>query len=122
MLELYKNIKKLRQERGWSQSELAKRVGYAEKSMIARVESGQVNISQTKIVAFADALGVTPGELMGSTESFTESIKAQQGSDVDMQLVGANDFILLSKIHKLTPTNYNLLVSMIETMLESQTQ
>lgn len=44
MLELYANIRKLRKENGWSQAELASRVGYADKSMISRIENGKVDL------------------------------------------------------------------------------
>lgn len=43
MLETYKNIKKLRLERGWTQTELAQRTGYADKGTISRIENGKVD-------------------------------------------------------------------------------
>jgi len=68
MLELYKNIKMKRQEHGWNQSELAKKMGYSDKSMIAKIEKGSIDLSQSKIEAFANVFGCTPSELMGWTE------------------------------------------------------
>lgn len=65
MLELYKNIKRRREELGMSQETLAKRVGYSDRSSIAKIESGRVDLSQTKILEFAKALDISPGELMG---------------------------------------------------------
>lgn len=65
MLELYKNIKKYRKELGMSQAELAKRTGYTDRSSIAKIEKGDVDLPQSKIMIFAKALGVAPGELMG---------------------------------------------------------
>lgn len=65
MLKLYENIKKLRKENHWTQEELAKRLGYKDRSTIAKIESGQVDLSQSKIVEFANVLGVEPGDLMG---------------------------------------------------------
>ena len=69
MLELYKNIKKQRQQLNLTQTELAQKLGYADKSMIAKIEKGQVDLPQSKIIAFADALETTPGLLMGWSES-----------------------------------------------------
>lgn len=69
MLELYKNIKRLREEKGLSQDELAKLTGYTSRSSIAKIEKGEVDLQQSKILAFARALGTTPGKLMGLTES-----------------------------------------------------
>lgn len=68
MLELYENIKKERKKLKLTQTELAKRLGYADKSMIAKIEKGQVDLSQSKIIAFAEALETTPGNLMGWEE------------------------------------------------------
>lgn len=65
MLELYKNIKSKRIELGLTQGELAERTGYADKSMIAKIENGKVDLSQSKIELFADALHTTPRSLMG---------------------------------------------------------
>lgn len=65
MLTLYKNIRKRRLQLGYTQEELAKKVGYSGKSMIARVEKGDVDLTQSKIITFADALNTTPAALMG---------------------------------------------------------
>lgn len=65
MLELYKNIKKRREELGMSQAELARKVGYADRSAIARIERGDYDLPQTKILEIAKALKIPPGELMG---------------------------------------------------------
>lgn len=65
MLDLYRNIKNRRLELNMTQSELAIKIGYADKSMIAKIEKGDVDLTQSKIVAFANALNVRPCELMG---------------------------------------------------------
>ena len=65
MLELYRNIKRLRILRNMSQAELARLTGYTDRSSIAKIENGSVDLSLSKIEVFADALGVEPGELMG---------------------------------------------------------
>lgn len=67
MLELYRNIKKQRLALGMTQTELAKKLGYADKSMIAKIEKGVIDLPLSKIELFADALDTTPGDLMGNT-------------------------------------------------------
>lgn len=62
---LYKNIKERRIQLGLTQSELANKLGYADKSAIAKIEKGLVDLPQSKIKAFADVLETTPAELMG---------------------------------------------------------
>lgn len=65
MLDLYKNIKQLREEKGLSQDALAKLTGYTDRSSIAKIEKGQVDLQQSKIELFAKALGTTAKELVG---------------------------------------------------------
>lgn len=65
MVDLYKNIKRLREEKGMSQDELATKTGYTNRSSIAKIEKGEVDLSRNKIIAFANALGVEPIVLMG---------------------------------------------------------
>lgn len=68
MDDLYENIKKRREELGMSQDELARKVGYTSRSTIARIERGDINIPQDKIILFARALRVLPEYLMGWTD------------------------------------------------------
>lgn len=63
--KLYENIRNRRIELGLTQAELAKKVGYSDKSMIAKVEAGLVDITRNKIIKFAQALYTTPAYLMG---------------------------------------------------------
>lgn len=69
MLDLYINIKKLREAKGMSQDELAELTGYSDRSSIAKIEKGLVDLPQTKILSFAKALGVSPSQLMGWSET-----------------------------------------------------
>lgn len=66
MLELYMNIKKFRKEKKMSQQKLAELTGYTDRSSIAKIEKGEVDIPQSKILMFAQALGVDAGTLMGA--------------------------------------------------------
>ena len=67
MLELYQNIKKYRIAKKLTQDELAKLTGYTDRSSIAKIERGDVDLPQSKIALIAKALGVTPGTLMGNS-------------------------------------------------------
>jgi transcriptional regulator with XRE-family HTH domain len=68
MNELYKNIKKRRQELSMTQQELAEKIGYTDRSSVAKIENGRIDLSQSKIMQIAKALETTPGDLMGSVE------------------------------------------------------
>ena len=65
MIKLYENIKTLRKEHSWSQEELAKKMGYTDRSMIAKIESGSVDLSESKIMGFSKVFNVSPWVLMG---------------------------------------------------------
>lgn len=89
MLELYANIRKLRKEKGWSQAELASRVGYADKSMISRIENGKVDLQLNQIKKFAIVLGVPPGELLG-----------RDGIEDDVQLLAVQTADRISEYYR----------------------
>lgn len=67
-MELYDNIRKRRIELGMSQESLARKAGYSGKSAIAHIEKGERELPLSKLIAIAEALYTTPGELMGDTE------------------------------------------------------
>ncbi|WP_322622224.1 XRE family transcriptional regulator [Aedoeadaptatus coxii] len=69
MLDLYKNIKSLRLSKELSQEQLAAMTGYKDRTSIAKIEAGKVDLSQSKIIEFAKALDVTPSYLMGWNSS-----------------------------------------------------
>ncbi len=60
-----KRIRQRREMLGLSQDELAKKLGYKSRSSINKIEKGENDIPQSKILAFAEALNTTPEYLMG---------------------------------------------------------
>ena len=68
MLQLYKNIKHRRKELGMTQTDLAKKLGYTDKSMISKIENGSIDLPQSKIISFAEVLNISPSDLMGWEE------------------------------------------------------
>lgn len=69
MLKLYENIKKLRIANNWTQEDLAHKLGYTDRSSIAKIEAGKVDLSQSKIIEFAEVFCIEPGDLLGWDES-----------------------------------------------------
>lgn len=57
------NVKRLRLEKGITQDELAKRVGYSDRSAIAKLEAGAFDIPYSKILLIAEALDTDPVDL-----------------------------------------------------------
>lgn len=106
MLQLYKNIKERRTELHLTQSELADKMGYADKSMIAKIEKGLVDLPQSKIIAFAKALETTPSYLMGW----------EPVTDEDTGNIFSNDnlFETIEKISSLSPSEKNHFIKYLQ--------
>jgi transcriptional regulator with XRE-family HTH domain len=67
-MTLYERIRELRIEQGMTQDDLAHAMGYKDRSMITKIESGKVDISQKKVDYFAKVLNTSPAYLMGWTD------------------------------------------------------
>ncbi len=63
--EIGEIIRKLREEKGMSQEDLAEKVGYGSRSSINKIEMGKNDIPRKKIDAFAKALDVPVTVIMG---------------------------------------------------------
>lgn len=65
MNSLYANIKKQRLALGLTQDDVARMIGYKNKSTIAKIETGKSDLPQSRIADFARVLSTTPEMLMG---------------------------------------------------------
>lgn len=87
-MKIGEKIKSRRIEMGWSLQQLADRMGYANKSTIARIESGKIDPPQSKVVKFAEVLGVSVAYLMNWEEEKTENPATDDGiSEKRQQLI-----------------------------------
>ena len=65
MAEIGKRIREKREAIGMTQEELAAKLGYKNKSSIAKIETGANDIVQSKVIEFANVLHTTVSYLMG---------------------------------------------------------
>ena len=72
LIELGNRIRILRLNNKFTQDELAQKVGYTSRSSINKIEKGLVDIPQSKIAEFAEALGVTPTYILFGDEEINE--------------------------------------------------
>ena len=61
-------IRALREKQGMSQETLAQRLGYRDRSSIAKIETGKVDLSQTKLEQLCRIFNVTLYHLTGTQE------------------------------------------------------
>lgn len=76
MSTIYERIRARRIELGLTVEELAKKMGYKDKSSISKIENGKADIPQSKVIVFARALNTTTAYLMGIDTAKEISIPA----------------------------------------------
>lgn len=114
MLELYRNIRKYRKEARMSQEELAKKVGYTDRSSIAKIENGDVDLPQSKIMAIAKALDVSAGALMG-----WESVSDETATAVlNLPMIAAQNQELHKYFDKLNDAGKQRAISLVKDLCD----
>lgn len=59
------NIRKAREMKNMTQLELAQKLGYKNRTSITKIEAGNNDLPQSKVIKFARALGVSELQIMG---------------------------------------------------------
>ncbi len=95
---LFKNIRDRRLQLGMSQAELAKKVGYSDRSAIAHIEAGKKNLTHSRIISFAEALDTTPEQLMGWIDEPENSIDLLAGKYKNIHPIKIKKVPLLGEI------------------------
>lgn len=120
MLEIYNNIRERRKQLGLTQQELATKVGYTDRSTIAKIEAGKIDIPQSTIVALAKALECSPGDLMGIP-------KEQMDFDIPNIIKAVDDLGYARRLTayveayaKLNDLNKSIVDNLTNSLLESQ--
>ena len=111
MAKIGSRILALRKQAGLTQQELAEKVGYKTKSAINKIELGINDISQSKIILFANALDVSPAYLMG--------IEEQKNLPQDKKDLSEGEKILLDLFNRVPEEKQKLVIEMIRVALEN---
>lgn len=116
-------IKSRREELGWTQEELAMKMGYKSKSTINKVEMGKVDVSQKKIPQYAKVLMTTEKYLMGWDEAVPTSgqeseyyLDEETREIVELMHKDPQYRTLFSASRKLSKEDLQIIMSMIERM------
>ena len=102
-----KIIKKARLEKGYTQEELADRVG-VKKSAVAKWENGRVSeIKRSNLKNLADSLGIKPTDLLGDIEE--NPIKTNiTNSKIDLKTINQLNDTNISKVNKYASNLLNI--------------
>ena len=112
------NILRMRKRLGWTQEELATRMGYKSKSTINKIELGINDIPQSKIVKFAEVLGTTPAHLMGWVDSNNKEETVSPEPDVTELSEGEQ--MLLELFRRVPEDQQQLVLGMIRAALKTK--
>lgn len=107
-METGKIIKARRIELGMTQTELAEKTGYTARSAISKIENGSLDLNQSTIVKFANALQTTPAKLLGVNETMP--------MDKMLEAVGFDR----KELENLTQTDYDLMLTLLKGIIESK--
>ena len=126
-MTLYERIRKLRIEKGMTQDDLAHAMGYKDRSMITKIESGKVDISQKKVDTFAKVLNTSPAYLMGwiddkrTTRERIEEVFNEASGKINNQSPQSKEARIISGgIDKLPKEQRERALAMFRVMFEPQ--
>ena len=117
-------IRRLREEQGWSLTELANRAGIS-RSYLAQIESGQSTPTEDKILKLADALGALPSELLGEQPGSLADAPPSLREFADQMKLGSAEVQMLAQIEYRgkkpnTIQEWKAIYSVIKGMLEEE--
>ncbi len=105
-MHIGERIKIQRMKLGWSQRDLAERMGYKSHSVIARIESGEVDVNQTRLDQFASVLQVSHAYLLGLISEET-SLKNDRLAEIIVKMRKDPDFFeAVSNMADLTASEF----------------
>jgi transcriptional regulator with XRE-family HTH domain len=115
-MRIGERIRQRRIELEWSQRELAAKMKYSHHSTLARIETGKVDVSQTRIVQFAEVLGVSVAYLMGWEE---EQKKNDIQADIILKMRTDSTFLsVVENLYKLDKDKLETINQMLNTLFK----
>lgn len=119
MAQIGEKIRRKREELGMTQEELAKKLGYKNKSTIAKIETGINDITQSKVCDFANVLNTTIAYLMGwEDENGFAALSEKENEQTESSKATYKDLPLTEKEKQLVEFFRQLNIKGKERMLE----
>ena len=108
-----------RQQLGWTQSDLAFKMGYKTKSAINKIEAGINDVSQSKVVKFAEVLHTSVAYLMG----WEEEIKNDPVGTAErhFEILMDEDFVgMFDEFHSLDASKRKIVMDLVHSLAETK--
>ena len=114
-------IKLRRNYLGLSQSELAKKANYSDKTAISKLENAGNDITMKQIRRVADALDITPEYLLG-WDPIAEYVNDtyEEGYAKSKDTISSEEHELLDRYHNVSPETRNSIDLLIEADLRKR--
>lgn len=116
-------IKQVREAKGLSQDELAKRMGYKDRSSISKIEKdNDDNISMNTVQKAAESLGCSPLYLMEWVDdmNYKPDSEPQSSSKVSTQPLTAKEQQFIEAYSRLSEEQQGLVDNLMRTWLSKQ--
>lgn len=112
-------IKARRNELKLSQRELCQKMGYSNHSTIGKIETGKVDIPQSRIVQFAEVLGVSVAYLMGWEEEIQKDPAGM--AERHFEILMDEDFVgLFDDFHSLDASKRKIVIDLVHSLAETK--
>ena len=112
-------IKDRRNELKLSQRDLCEKMGYSNHSTIGKIEAGKVDIPQSRIVQFAEVLGVSVAYLMGWEEEIKKNPEAT--AERHFEILMDEDFVgMFDEFHSLDEKKRRIVIDLVHSLAESE--
>lgn len=117
-MDMYDRIRNRRKELGMTQDELARLTGYNDRSSIAKIEAKKADLSQSKIIAFAEALKVSTSYLMDGDNKD----KINKKEEKDEVKTAARDKKVFDKYSKLDEAKRKIVEALINSYFDENVE
>lgn len=110
-MEIGEKIKNRRNELGWSQRDLAEKMGYTNNSTIAKIEQGKTDVTQSRVIQFSKVLGVSIAYLLDWDNDETVSEKVT---------LTKRELLLLDLFRQVPDSKQDFVLDMIQDALKNR--
>lgn len=112
-------IMERRQQLGWTQSDLAFKMGYKTKSAINKIELGINDVSQSKVVKFAEVMGTSVAYLMGWNEEIKKNPESM--AERHIEILMDEDFVgMFEEFHSLDEKKRKIVIDLVHSLADAE--